>query len=434
VLKLAPDVAISGRVLDEAGDPVRHATVTLYYDDHQQGIEQIHGARTAQTNDLGAYEIPRLVPGTYFLSASARPWYALHPPSEAPHSQADESTESAGFDRSLDVAYPVTYYPDVTEAESATPIPLRGGERLQLDIHLNPVPALRLVFHSPRGDNYGVAGKPGLTFPQLEQSTFEGSTVVPGSGLSELSPGVWELAGIPAGRYNIRVQGAPGLQMSGVDLTRDLEEIDVSSAQPLSNVKISVQMPGNKAIPPELLVGLRAKDRTFAGGRPVEGNEPIDIQGIAAGPYEVMAWAPGKAYNIGGVTAEGAEVSYHTVTITPGTSASLSLSLVMGSVEINGTVKRDGKACAGAMVVLVPKNPEGARDFFRRDQSDLDGSFVLPNVVPGTYTLVAIDNGWDLDWSRPEVIAVYARHGRTIEVRNQGQPLRVPGAIEVQSK
>src|SRR5215472_11907667 len=44
VLKIAPDAAIAGKVLDEAGEPVRHATVTLYYDDHLEGVDQIRAA------------------------------------------------------------------------------------------------------------------------------------------------------------------------------------------------------------------------------------------------------------------------------------------------------------------------------------------------------------------------------------------------------
>ena len=79
VLKIAPDAAITGKVLDEAGEPVRHATVTLYYDDHQEGVDQIRARNAAQTDDLGAYDLPDLVPGTYFLSVSATPWYAVHP-------------------------------------------------------------------------------------------------------------------------------------------------------------------------------------------------------------------------------------------------------------------------------------------------------------------------------------------------------------------
>ncbi|HKN16948.1 MAG TPA: carboxypeptidase-like regulatory domain-containing protein, partial [Candidatus Sulfotelmatobacter sp.] len=45
VLRLAPDAVIAGKVLDEAGDPVRRATVTLYYDDHSSGVDQIHQFR-----------------------------------------------------------------------------------------------------------------------------------------------------------------------------------------------------------------------------------------------------------------------------------------------------------------------------------------------------------------------------------------------------
>ena len=33
-LRLAPDALIAGRVLDEVGEPVRHATVTLYREEH----------------------------------------------------------------------------------------------------------------------------------------------------------------------------------------------------------------------------------------------------------------------------------------------------------------------------------------------------------------------------------------------------------------
>jgi hypothetical protein len=87
------------------------------------------------------------------------------------------------------------------------------------------------------------------------------------------------------------------------------------------------------------------------------------------------------------------------------------------------------------MVVLVPKNPELDRDLFRRDQSDLDGTFSLRGVIPGSYTALAIENGWDLDWSQPGVIRAYVKHGRPIEVGNQGgRPIDLQEAIDVQSK
>jgi hypothetical protein len=106
-----------------------------------------------------------------------------------------------------------------------------------------------------------------------------------------------------------------------------------------------------------------------------------------------------------------------------------------GSRKIDGTAKRAGKPFAGAMVVLVPRDPEINHDLFRRDQSDLDGTFTLQNVVPGTYTVLAIENGWDLDWSQPGVIAAYVRHGHTIEVGQQaGSTMKLADPVEVLSK
>jgi hypothetical protein len=87
------------------------------------------------------------------------------------------------------------------------------------------------------------------------------------------------------------------------------------------------------------------------------------------------------------------------------------------------------------MIALVPKDPADNRELFRRDQSDLDGSFSLRSVVPGTYTVVAIENGWELDWAQPEVIARYAEHGQlmTIDERNQGT-VHLPSVVEVQPR
>jgi hypothetical protein len=111
------------------------------------------------------------------------------------------------------------------------------------------------------------------------------------------------------------------------------------------------------------------------------------------------------------------------------------LTLVGGSVEILGTVTQAGKGFAGAMVVLVPKNPETNRDLFRRDQSDLDGTFALHGVIPGSYTLLAIENGWDLDWSEPNVIGIYLKRGRTVRVDAQAtRPMNIEEPIELQSK
>jgi hypothetical protein len=135
------------------------------------------------------------------------------------------------------------------------------------------------------------------------------------------------------------------------------------------------------------------------------------------------------------MTSDSGVIPGHALNVAAGSSLKVTLSLAGGAVNIEGFARRAGKATPGAMVVLVPKDPESHRDLFRRDQSDQDGSFSLQSVIPGTYTIVAIENGWDLDWSRPGVIAHYAKHGQTITVTDRTQgTIHLPEQIEVQPR
>lgn len=427
VLKLAPNGIIFGKILDEAGEPVRRATVTLYYDDHSAGVDQIRQARNATTDDLGAYEIASLQPGTYYLSASAQPWYAVHPPSVT-DGAGQQFRAATNADRSLDVAYPVTYYPDVTDSESATPIPIRGGERLEVDIHFNPVPALRMLFHVP-GDE-----KRGYLFPQLFQQSLDGTTSVNGMNGVMISPGLVEVSGVPAGRYDVRLQDAnTSLQLRGVDVATQGQEVDTSTAEALSRVRVTVQT-SDVGSPTELVAVLRSESKR-ATARPFDKNGEAEFEQLPAGEYRVAVFGLRRAFSITHLSAEGGQLSGRTIDIPAGASVSIHATATAGSVVVEGAAKRAGKPFAGAMVVLVPKDVESNRDLFRRDQSDLDGTFSLRDVAPGSYTVIAIENGWDLDWSKPEVIAVYAKHGRVIQVgETLNKPLRLSGPVEVVSK
>lgn len=427
-LKLSPRAIISGRVLDEVGEPVRHAMVALYRTDHLQGVDEVVGASNAQTDDLGAYELPSLLPGWYFLAVHAQPWYAIHPATAANHTVSDGSNgETTDVDRSLDVAYPVTYYQNATETDSATPIPIRGGEHLQIEMNLNPVPALRLLFNLPADQSHGFA------MPQIEQLSFDGSTSVQ-TMTQSVGPGVMELTGIPAGRYNIRIPGQKTMtQLNGVELSKD-GELDTSAGEPLGTVKMSVKVAGETALAPVLAAGL-VRGRTPVGGfYPFSPKGQVEIPEVAAGNYGVRVVGGNKPYTITGMTAEGAQVKGRTVTVPAGASVTIALTVAAG-VEVQGVVKKAGKPFAEAMVVLVPKDVEGNRDLFRRDQSDLDGTFSLRAVVPGSYTLVAIEDGWDLDWSLPGVITPYLKRGRPVEIhRETSNPVKIEQAVELQSK
>ena len=429
ILRLSPAGIISGRVLDEAGEPVRQAMVTLYRNNHFQGVDQIQIFRGARTDDLGAYEVASLNPGTYFLAVHAQPWYAVHPPAPTDPGDSDGKVRaSTNLDRSLDVAYPMTYYQNATEPEGATPIQIGGGERLQIDMSLSPVPSLRLIFRLPESQ------KGRFIMPQLEQPVFDAFTplqTIP----QQVSPGVVELTGVPAGRYNVRIQGeGTPTQLNGIDFNKDDEEVDTSAAEPVGTVKFSATVPGEAVIPPGLVVALtqeRVALRVFGRLSPKGESE---VASVSAGTYGVQVLGAGRQYVIVGISAEGAQVKGRTITVPAAASATVALTLAVG-VEVQGVAKKAGKPFAEAMIVLVPKDPEGNRDLFRRDQSDLDGTFSLRNVVPGSYTLVAIEDGWDLDWSRREIVAPYRKRGQPVEISGKASgPIEVKEAVEVQPK
>jgi protocatechuate 3,4-dioxygenase beta subunit len=427
VLRLDPSAMLSGKILDELGEPVRQATVSLYRENRQVGVGRIIKFRVSVTDDQGGYEFSPLDAGSYFISATAKPWYALHTVSSG---EASAGNLPSAVDQSLDVAYAITYYGDATEPDDATPIPVRGGDHLQADIHLNPVPALHLIFHVPEN------GPNGFTMPMLQKPSFDGMEMIQSDGMQQVSPGVFEMTGVAPGRYSVRTpEAGRGAEANEVDITTNGQELDMSTAQRASTVKATIQVLGEATLPPQIEVALRNSKMRIVAWQEMDTKGEVVFQDLAPGKYDVLAGSRPKAYSVARMSSESGVIAGHTLNVTAGASMAITLSLVGGTVNVEGFARRAGKATSGAMVVLVPKNPESNRELFRRDQSDQDGSFLLRSVIPGSYTIVAIENGWDLDWSRPGVIEHYAKQGQTITVSGQTQTtMHLTDQIEVQSR
>jgi hypothetical protein len=426
ILRLNPTAVLAGTVLDESGDPVRQATVSLYRETHTAGISQVVQGGGTTTDDLGSYEFPFLAPGNYFVSATAKPWYAVHPPS----SGAEGTSElPVTVDRSLDVAYPATYYPDTTDPDQAPPIPLKGGDHLQIEIRLAPVPALHLRFR------FSDDGQHGVSVPMLRRKAFDSEQYIPTEGLNSISPGVYEMTGVPAGQYNVRLGAFGQHTQSDVDLVNDGQEVDPADLEPVSSIKATVQILGQKELPSQLQIGLSDGHRSVVASRTPDAKGEVHFEDIEPGKYALLAWGSGKAYAVTRVSSQGTDMPGHTLNVTAGSPLDISITLATGTANVEGFASRAGKGTAGAMIVLVSDDPENHRELFRRDQSDLDGSFNLPNVVPGTYTIIAIENGWDLDWSRPGVMMQYMKHAQSLKVGSQVQgSVHVAEPVEIQSR
>jgi hypothetical protein len=217
------------------------------------------------------------------------------------------------------------------------------------------------------------------------------------------------------GRYSVRMRDSSGQLQEPTEVNLSSGgELDVSSGRSTSKIKATVQIEGAANPPSQLQIGRRnSKGRVDA--TEVDAKGEANFADVIPGKYDIVAGSATNRYSVVRIASEAGTISGHSLTVPPSASLTVALSLVGGSVTVEGFAKRAGKGASGAMVVLVPKNPEANHDRFRRDQSDLDGSFSLPNVIPGSYTIVAIENGWGLDWSEPAVLAQYLQHGQTIE-------------------
>jgi len=116
------------------------------------------------------------------------------------------------------------------------------------------------------------------------------------------------------------------------------------------------------------------------------------------------------------VKATGAQVAGQTVQITGAKPVNLEIEMASTVAKITGTVRRDKKPIVGAMILLVPEDAEINMPKFRRDQSDSDGTFTLQDVLPGRYSVMAIEDGWDLEWANLTLLKKRLEHAKRIEI------------------
>ena len=427
VFRLQPDASIEGDITDENNDPIQYATVRLFHKATDAGQQRTRPINQAQTDDLGHYHMGHLASGAYYLAVSARPWYAQNtripkgPEYSAPGSQSAQ--EEAG----LDVTYPLTFYPDASDWADATPIQLAPGEKETANVVLRAVPSLHLRIHTGGTAQNAVLGR--MVFPRVSQRIFEGYLdSVYNAPNSWVAPGVIEISGLAPGHYVVEMPPSTGLNDKGaargwyreIDLAGDA---DISASEGPGFVTISgTVLFENARVPRHASIQLLNQEtgegfRSDIGER---GEFDFRSDEVRAGRYLVMM-GNARDFYLKKLAATGAKFVGRTVEIGAAGTVHLAAIAARGEAQVDGTATRDDAPFAGAMVVLVPQDPSNNVPLFRRDQSDSDGTFTLGNVVPGQYTVIAIANGWDLEWGNPAVLQPYLKRGEVVQVPPDGR-------------
>jgi 5-hydroxyisourate hydrolase-like protein (transthyretin family) len=436
--QLSATAILSGSVIDDAGDPVAGAQVTLFRQNSAAGPGSVIRMKTDMADDVGFFEFSRLEPGVYFLSASARPWYAFHPQPRLRLLNGTPQEEEAPKSP-LDVAYPMTFYAATTDSDAATPISLQAGDHPQISFAMHAVAAvqLRVKLPQPATDSPGRPPQ-GFYFPMLTQSVF-GTTdnINPNSMSMNTVDGqsFATISGLAPGEYTLEFQGGNGQGHGAtpIDLSGD-QVLDSSSVAAGVDVSGSLTMGFGAKAPNDLSVTLALVNGRRRGiGQKVSENDGFTLHDVAPGLYELIVTGGGRQLPVLHIRAAGREIEGGRIQI-GSEPVTLAATTAEGLATVNGFVKRNGQGLGGAMVVLVPRHPAANPYLFRRDQSNSDGSFSMWRVVPGQYTLIAIEDGWELEWAREGVLQKYLAQGMQLDIREDTSKIDLSEAIEVQAR
>jgi hypothetical protein len=422
VFPLNPDAGISGLITDEQNETVREGQVMLFHSSLVSGRPDTHMEQQTAIDDEGRFRFSHLGQGTYYIAVLAQPWYAQHPSRFRPW----EGPQVVKSNAELDVAYPITYYGGSSDWTEATPITLRPGDRFNADMQLRPVPAAHLVFHRT-GLKSDVQSGDVVVAPNLSQMIFDDyRSYSPGNATTYSGTDAMEISGIAPGHYLISVSSPDGknTREQEMDVTGDTElSLDAVGGAPV-NITGTVHVEGDDQAESfrSLVFHMGDSGATFVTQIGPKGE--FEIQHTLSKPTNLeLSVFNNSSLFINNVTATGAKVTgQHNIQVNPGASVKLNVIMSKGLGQVDGVVLKDNKPLAEAMVLLVPQDAQNNSARFRRDQSDSDGTFTLPSVTPGRYTVVAIQNGWDLQWSDPAVMKPYLANGEVIQVRPNENP------------
>jgi hypothetical protein len=407
VFRLRPDARILGVIEDEEHEPVAGATIYLFRTDATFGLRRTSLSEQTVSDDRGHYRFAHLEPGFYYLVVSAAVWFSglLQPGDAAGNSALSQKPE-------FDIAFPTTFYPGVTDPASASQIAVNEGEDFTADFTLNPVPGLHVRVNHVNAD----PEKP--ISATLQQRIF--GTTINQMWLRQIQvDDSVEIRGAAPGKYVLEIDSydaSRAKRSTVVNLTADTE-LDPDTTSAVTPIHGVVHMQGGFNLSHPALVRLWNSHTDEVLDSQIEaGRINFDSDFLTPGTYSVYAMN-GENSIMSSLKATGAQVAGQTVQITGGKPVELEIEMSNTLAKINGTAKRDGKPVAGAMILLIPEDAEMNLPKFRRDESDSDGTYTLRDVLPGRYRMLAIDDGWELEWGNLALIKKRLEHAEQIEVQ-----------------
>jgi hypothetical protein len=412
LIKVVPLGAISGRVLDEEGDPLQGVGIQVLRFSYATGKRQLIPVGGAVSNDRGEYRVYALPAGRYFLLATPRGAPLTRPPdSNALVPEVQEPLSSL-------------YYPGVPDPASASQIFLpEGGELADVNFPLARVRAvtLRGRIWSPIEDFAGSQIQVVLAHNDGKAASY----INRASAAVDKATGRFEFRGIAPGSYWLVASQLHGKYALGgrvpveVSGTASQENLAVALT-PGFDITGIVEMEGAPRSLPHLTVRLTPSEGLALGAPPVSpagANGSIRLSGVTPGLWSLALDPLPDGVWIKAVTFGDADVIGGELNVSAGQPGLLRIVLAGNGAQISGVVADDSKP-RRATVVLVPTTPElqQAAHMYRATSTQDKSTFTFTAVRPGSYKLFAFEEVEPLAWLDPAFLKLVESMGESISV------------------
>jgi hypothetical protein len=326
---LIPGGAVSGRILDEDGEPIQGCFAQVHpVKNPDQGVQMSGNPSTNENGDYRFYSVP---PGKYVVMAQCMTQVFQPRPF------------SAGPDPPPSRAYPVQYYPMSTDAKSAEAIELLpGAEKSGIDFKMRPAAVTQIhgVF-SPSGADWK-GHNVNMNLLPVESGRRNGANF--GAGVNQ-EKGTFEFRQVFPGSYML------------VAFSQDSDDKRIGVAQ-----RIEI---GDR--PVDVMLELKHAFEITGKIELDPSSNTNQNQNQSGSPY-VNGPAVGRAVigQFGGISVSGPN----------------------GNRNVNVPVMNDGKPSLSMFgIQLFSQNQVGMP--FPQAQASDDGSFTLKGVIPGTWRIQA---------------------------------------------
>ena len=421
--------AITGRIVDEVGEPVAEAMVTALRQEWSGGRKRlVNAGRTSQTNDLGQFRMYGLPPGEYYVSATLRNMDGLVMDimaAAAPAVAARAATAASG--------YAASYYPGTTVSAEAQKIAVAAGQETQgIDFPLAQVRLARItgiVLNSEgkpvEGTMVSLGGRGADNLPGMNgtartgrEGAFSISSVAPGDyTLNVLGMTMMTTGSGDAMMFTARIGTAGGdsesasvpLSVGGEDLSNLVittskgatatGKVTFDGQRPPGDLRVTAVSPDDGTMTPMGAASAAiGADGTFTLKGLTGPSRVLRIRGLPAG------------YTLKAVENNGIDVTDSGVEI-KGAEALAGIELVVSSraTEIAGAVSgSDGAPVKDFTLVVFAEDADKwtlpATRWVTGARPDQDGRVRIKAMPAGSYYGIAVDYLPQGEWNNPETL------------------------------